>query len=169
MMQKEYYQHDPKNVLLERWKLRAVVQRVSNGRVKTDSRLISEIAQGLVVLLGIGEEDSSEDAEYIAVKIANLRIFSDTEEKLNLSVRDINGEVLVVSQFTLMGDCRKGRRPSFAKAADPEEAIKLYKLVIEKLRKGGLSVKEGQFQEKMTVKIINDGPVTILLDSKRVF
>jgi len=149
--------------------LRAVVQRVNGGRVKTDNRLLSEIAQGLVVLLGIGEEDSNEDAEYIAEKITNLRIFSDAEEKLNLSVKDIGGEVLVVSQFTLMGDCRKGRRPSFAKAADPEEAMRLYKLVIEELRKGAVPVKEGKFQAKMTVEIINDGPVTILLDSKRIF
>lgn len=149
--------------------MRAVVQRVNGGGVKTNNKLLSEIAQGLVVLLGIGEEDSNEDAEYIAEKITNLRIFSDAEEKLNLSVKDIGGEVLVVSQFTLMGDCRKGRRPSFAKAADPEEAMRLYKLVIEELRKGAVPVKEGKFQAKMTVEIINDGPVTILLDSKRIF
>jgi len=149
--------------------LRAVVQRVNGGGVKTNNKLLSEIAQGLVVLLGIGEEDSNEDAEYIAEKITNLRIFSDAEEKLNLSVKDIGGEVLVVSQFTLMGDCRKGRRPSFAKAADPGEAMRLYKLVIKELRKAALPVKEGKFQAKMTVEIINDGPVTILLDSKRIF
>jgi len=149
--------------------LRAVVQRVKSGSVKTDNKLFSEITRGLVVLLGIGEGDNSEDAVYIAEKLANLRIFSDAEEKLNLSLKDINGEVLVVSQFTLMGDCRKGRRPSFAKAADPGGAKELYKLVIEKLRQSGLSVKEGQFQAKMTVEIINDGPVTILLDSKRTF
>lgn len=149
--------------------MRAVVQRVNGGGVKTNNKLLSEIAQGLVVLLGIGEEDSNEDAEYIAEKITNLRIFSDAEEKLNLSVKDIGGEVLVVSQFTLMGDCRKGRRPSFAKAADPGEAMRLYKLVIKELRKAALPVKEGKFQAKMTVEIINDGPVTILLDSKRIF
>jgi D-tyrosyl-tRNA(Tyr) deacylase len=149
--------------------LRAVIQRVSSGKVSVENKLLAEIKQGLVVLLGISQDDEEKDVDYIAEKIANLRIFSDKEGKPNLSITDIGGEVLVVSQFTLLGDCRKGRRPSFAKAAQPNKAFQLYMNVIDKLRKIGLSVKEGQFQAIMALEIVNDGPVTILLDSYRKF
>jgi len=149
--------------------LRAVIQRVSAGKVLVENKVLAEIKQGVVVLLGVSQDDEEKDVNYIAEKIANLRIFGDEEGKLNRSVKDIDGEVLVVSQFTLLGDCRKGRRPSFAKAAQPQKALQLYTGVIENLRAAGLAVKEGKFQALMSVEITNDGPVTILLDSFRQF
>ena len=149
--------------------MKAVVQRVSQGKVSVDGKVLASIGQGLVVLLGAARGDGASDVNYIVDKILNLRIFPDVDGKLNLSVKDIDGEILVVSQFTLLGDCRKGRRPSFTEAAPPNEAMTLYKSVIEKLTKEGISVGEGKFQAMMQVKIVNDGPVTILLDSKKKF
>ncbi|GAW32590.1 D-aminoacyl-tRNA deacylase [Carboxydocella sp. JDF658] len=149
--------------------MRAVVQRARYGRVTVAGQVIGEIGPGLVVLLGVGQDDGEEDARYLAEKIAHLRIFPDQEGKLNLSVKDSGGEVLLVSQFTLYGDCRKGRRPSFTEAAPPEQALALYERVRVLLEEQGLSVVTGQFQAEMLVELANDGPVTMLLDSKRIF
>ena len=149
--------------------MRAVIQRVSDARVLVDGRVISSISRGLLVLLGVAEDDSEADARYLADKTANLRIFEDDEGKMNLSVSDTNGEVLVVSQFTLYGDCRKGRRPSFAAAARPPKAEALYEAYVSTLMDVGLQTKTGVFQADMDVKLTNDGPVTILLDSRKTF
>lgn len=149
--------------------MRAVVQRVSQAWVRTKERELGSISQGLVVLIGIGIDDTPDDALYLAEKIVNLRIFSDQEGKFNYSVKELQGEVLVVSQFTLFGDCRKGRRPSFPTAASPQVALSLYEEFLEVLSKGGLRIVTGEFQALMEVGIVNDGPVTILLDSKRKF
>jgi D-aminoacyl-tRNA deacylase len=149
--------------------LRAVVQRVSSASVSVDGAVISSISKGLLVLLGVAGDDSEADAQYLADKSANLRIFSDDEGKMNLSVSDIRGEVLVVSQFTLYGDCRKGRRPSFIAAARPEKAESLYEIYTSALTTMGLECKTGVFQAHMDVELVNDGPVTILLDSKKAF
>lgn len=149
--------------------MRAVVQRVAESDVTVDGRVTGAIQKGLMVLLGVAEDDTEKDAEYIAGKVAGLRIFEDDEGKMNLSVKDAGGEILAVSQFTLMGDVRKGKRPSFTKAARPEEADRLYRAFIELLQQQGLHVEEGVFQADMLVRIHNDGPVTILLDSKKTF
>lgn len=149
--------------------MRAVVQRVTKARVVVDGEEVGSIGQGLAVLLGVGEEDDAEHARYLAEKIANLRIFADDAGKMNRSVLEVGGEVLVVSQFTLYGDCRKGRRPNFTQAAGPEKAYSLYQLVIEYLRGYSLKVATGRFAAEMLVEIHNHGPVTILLDSSRVF
>lgn len=149
--------------------MRTVVQRVKKGRVWIKNKVLAEIGQGLVVLLGISREDTQSDVAYMVDKIANLRIFEDNEGKLNLSVKQIGGEILVVSQFTLHGNCRKGRRPGYVDAAPADKAIDLYKQVISGLRGEGLMVKEGKFQEIMTVEIVNYGPVTLLIDSKKTF
>jgi D-tyrosyl-tRNA(Tyr) deacylase len=149
--------------------VRAVVQRVSRGAVTVAGETIGEINQGLVVLLGVGQGDTVNDAKYLADKISNLRIFEDEQEKLNLSVRDIGGEVLAVSQFTLYGDCRKGRRPGFSSAAHPDTAKELYLYFVRQLQQLGLKVATGQFQAHMVVDIVNDGPVTMLLDSNKEF
>ena len=149
--------------------MRAVIQRVKNARVEVSGRITGEIGKGLLIFLGVGDEDSEKDCEYLADKIANLRIFPDENDLMNLSSLDIGGDMLVVSQFTLWGDCRKGRRPSFAKAARPERAKELYEFFIGALKKTGLKIATGEFQEMMDVHLINDGPVTILLDSSRVF
>lgn len=149
--------------------MRAVVQRVAESDVTVDGRVTGAIQKGLMVLLGVAEDDTEKDAEYIAGKVAGLRIFEDDEGKMNLSVKDAGGEILAVSQFTLMGDARKGKRPSFTKAARPEEADRLYRAFIELLQQQGLHVEEGVFQADMLVRIHNDGPVTILLDSKKTF
>lgn len=149
--------------------MRAVVQRVSRGAVTVAGETIGEINKGLVVLLGVGQGDTTKDANYLAEKIANLRIFEDDQEKLNLSVLDIEGEVLAVSQFTLYGDCRKGRRPGFSGAAHPDTARELYLHFIQYLEQLGLKVATGQFQAHMVVDIVNDGPVTLLLDSNKEF
>lgn len=156
-------------VILKRGTLRAVIQRVSSSRVSVENEPLAEIKQGLVVLLGVSQDDQEKDVNYIVEKIANIRAFDDGSGKLNLSVKDLNGEVLIISQFTLFGDCRKGRRPSFTKAAEPARALELYKSVIKKLQDIGLSVKEGQFQARMSLEIMNDGPVTLLLDSLKHF
>jgi len=151
--------------------LRAIVQRVSEASVSVKNeaeslREINKIKRGLVVLLGVGRQDSEEDAEYLAEKISNLRIFPDENDRMNLSVLDVRGEVLVISQFTLYGDCRKGRRPDFTSAAPPEMAEDLYEKFIEKVKAKGVEVKSGEFQARMLVDIHNDGPVTILLETK---
>lgn len=149
--------------------MRAVVQRVKQASVEINGELVSDILHGLLILLGVGKEDEEKDAEYMANKIANLRIFEDEERKMNLSVIDVGGQALVVSQFTLYGDCRKGRRPSFVNAAEPQKANRLYQKFISALKDTGLEVKGGVFQAFMDVKLINNGPVTILLDSKKEF
>ncbi len=149
--------------------MRAVVQRVSESRVVVDERICGAIGSGLLVLLGVEDDDLERDVVYLAEKIAHLRIFRDQEDKMNLSVMDINGGVLVISQFTLFGDCRRGRRPSFSKAASPDKADAFYRLFIEKLTSYGLTVREGIFQAMMKVYLCNDGPVTVLLDSKKTF
>ncbi|WP_031515577.1 D-aminoacyl-tRNA deacylase [Desulfofalx alkaliphila] len=149
--------------------MRAVVQRVSSGSVTVAGNTVGAINKGLVVLLGVGQQDTLEDAKYLAEKICGLRIFEDKEGKLNLSLMDIAGEVLVVSQFTLFGDCRRGRRPSFSNAAPPETAVKLYQQFVEHLRQMNVKVETGEFQQHMVVNIVNDGPVTLMLDSKKEF
>ena len=149
--------------------MRAVVERVSRAEVRVDGAAVGAIGKGLLVLLGVGQDDSDADASYLADKTAGLRIFQDDEGKMNRSVEDIGGSVLVVSQFTLFGDCRKGRRPSFAAAAPSGEADALYQHYVSLLRERGLTVETGVFQAMMKVDSVNDGPVTILLDSKKVF
>lgn len=149
--------------------MRAVVQRVSHAQVKVEERLISRIGQGLVVLVGVGVGDTEEDVEYLAAKLSGLRVFEDSNGKMNLSLEEVKGQMLLVSQFTLYGDCRKGRRPSFDQSAGAEMAQRLYNLLVESLRRKGIGVAEGKFQERMLVELANDGPVTILLDSKRHF
>jgi D-tyrosyl-tRNA(Tyr) deacylase len=149
--------------------MRAVVQRVKSARVDVGGRTVGEIGKGLLVFLGVGQEDSEKDSEYLANKVAHLRIFSDEKGLMNLSVMESGGAVLVVSQFTLWADCIKGRRPSFTRAASPEEAKDLYEHFIRSLRSIGLRVESGVFQETMEVHLTNDGPVTILLDSQKTF
>lgn len=149
--------------------MRAVVQRTDRSSVTVHNEIIATIGQGLTVLLGVGKEDQEADAKYLAEKIVNLRIFSDDEGKMNLSLLDINGELLVISQFTLYADCRKGRRPGFDNAAPPERARELYSKFIDCCKEIGVKVYCGQFQAEMIVELTNHGPVTMLLDSKRVF
>lgn len=149
--------------------MRAVVQRVTAGSVKIKQEIVGEIKEGLVVLLGVGTEDSEADAKYLAEKIANLRIFEDSEGKMNLSLRDIGGSILAVSQFTLYGDCRQGRRPSFTAAAPAESAKRLYECFVQELSKLDVNVATGVFQEHMVVNISNNGPVTMLLDTEKKF
>jgi len=149
--------------------MRAVVQRVKKSSVTVDDKITGKIGQGLMVLIGVEDGDSEKDADYIADKVCGLRIFEDEQGKMNLSVEDIGGEVLAVSQFTLLADARKGRRPSFTKAAAPDEANALYRKVIDKIESRNINVEEGVFQAEMMVEIYNDGPVTILLDSNKMF
>lgn len=149
--------------------MRAVIQRVTTASVTVEDEIIAQISKGFLVLLGVGEDDSQQDMDYIVDKISNLRVFEDEEGKMNLSVKEIKGELLVVSQFTLYGDCRRGRRPSFSSAAHPTIANDFYLKVCEKLREQGISVKTGQFAADMAVALVNDGPVTIILDSKKDF
>lgn len=149
--------------------MRAVIQRVTDARVTVEGDVTGAIEQGLVVLLGVGKEDNSKDVAYLAEKICNLRIFEDENEKMNLSLRDIGGSLLVVSQFTLYGDVRKGRRPGFEGAASPDRANALYEEFVEACQALGIKVATGKFQTHMQVTLVNDGPVTILLDSKKLF
>ena len=130
---------------------------------------MGKIERGFLVFLGVGKEDCEEDADYLAAKIPQLRVFEDDEGKLNLSLLDIGGEILVVSQFTLFGDCRKGRRPSFTEAAEPQLADELYHHFVAKLKENRITVATGEFQARMAVELVNDGPVTLLLDSKKLF
>ena len=149
--------------------MRAVVQRVSSSKVTVDDRITGEISKGLLVLLGVTHEDTSKDVDYMIDKILNLRIFEDENEKMNLSLKDVNGELLVVSQFTLYGDCRKGKRPSFSNAAKPDLATTLYEEFIEKAKVKEVVVGTGEFGAHMMVDLTNDGPVTILLESNKSF
>ena len=149
--------------------MRAVLQRVSRARVTVDARTTGEIGPGLLALVGVEHGDGSPDVAYIAGKIRDVRVFEDDQQKMNCSVADANGRVLVVSQFTLCGDVRKGRRPSFDAAAPPEIARALYEALVSALRASGLTVETGEFRAMMQVELVNDGPVTILLDSRRRF
>jgi D-tyrosyl-tRNA(Tyr) deacylase len=149
--------------------VRAVVQRVSEASVRVDGAEVAAIRRGLAVLLGVGKGDAEADAEYLADKILNLRVFTDEAGQMNRSVSDVRGALLVVSQFTLLGDARRGRRPSYAEAAGPEQANRLYELFVARLRPSGLPVATGIFKAMMDLALVNDGPVTILLDSRRAF
>jgi D-tyrosyl-tRNA(Tyr) deacylase len=149
--------------------MRAVVQRVSRAKVTVGDEVAGEIGTGLLVLLGVGEKDAQADADYCAQKICGLRIFEDADGKMNLSVGDVGGSILAVSQFTLYGDVRRGKRPSFDSAAKPDQARKLYEYFVERVRAAGLRCATGRFQEMMQLELVNDGPVTILLDSVRQF
>jgi D-tyrosyl-tRNA(Tyr) deacylase len=149
--------------------MRAVVQRVSRAKVTVAGQITGEIGLGLLVLLGVGHEDSESNANYLAEKIVGLRIFEDDGGKMNRSVIDVGGAVLVVSQFTLYGDVRKGKRPSFDDAAPPQTARELYEHFVQKIRAAGLRCETGRFQEMMCVELVNEGPVTILLDSAKGF
>jgi len=149
--------------------MRAVVQRVSRAKVTVNNLPAGEIGIGILVLLGVGHADSEADAMYLAEKIAGLRIFEDEDSKMNRSVQDVGGSVLTVSQFTLYGDVRRGKRPSFDAAAPPEQARRLYEFFVERIRAAGLRCETGRFQEMMQVELVNDGPVTILLDSTKAF
>ncbi len=149
--------------------MRAVVQRVTSSAVTVDGRTVGEIGRGLMILVGVEQGDGPEDVRYLAEKCAQLRIFEDADGKMNLSVADVGGEVLVVSQFTLLADCRKGRRPGFSRAALPDVADELYRQFVERLRKQNLNVATGIFQAEMQVHLVNDGPVTLLLDSRKGF
>jgi D-tyrosyl-tRNA(Tyr) deacylase len=149
--------------------MRAVIQRVLEARVTVGSERVGEIGPGLLTYLGVGKEDDHGDVDWMAEKIASLRIFQDQAEKMSLSVVDTKGSVLVVSQFTLFGDVRKGRRPSFDGAAPPERAQELYQRVCERLQSAGLTVATGKFRAKMAVQALVDGPVTILVDSRKLF
>ena len=149
--------------------MRAVLQRVIRASVTVEGQIIGEIGQGLVVLLGVEQEDTEADAHQLADKTIQLRIFDDSDGKMNLALPNVRGSVLVVSQFTLLGDCRKGRRPSFIQAAQPEIAEKLYETYVAAIGVQGIPVATGKFRAMMQVELINDGPVTILLDSRKKF
>lgn len=149
--------------------MRGVVQRVKRAKVTVDDKTIGQIDHGIMLLLGVEEDDEEKDLEYMCDKVANLRIFEDEEGKMNKSVLDVCGSLLVVSQFTLLGDARKGRRPSFIQAARPEKAVPMYEIFIHNMIKSGLKTQTGEFGADMQVELVNDGPVTILLDSKKNF
>jgi len=149
--------------------MRAVVQRVTRAKVSVGKDIVGEIGRGVLVLLGVSVRDSDKDAVYLAEKVLNLRIFEDAEDKMNLSLLDIKGQLLVVSQFTLYGDATRGRRPSFIDAAPPERANRLYETFVSEARKQVTKVATGRFQAMMDVELVNDGPVTILLDSEKIF
>ena len=147
--------------------MRAVVQRVRSARVAVDKKIIGKIHQGMLVFLGVGKDDTREDAEYLAKRIVELRMFADAQGKMNLSLADIHGGILVVSQFTLYGDCVKGRRPSFDRAADPAKGEELYDYFVTRLRQYDCPVETGQFRAMMDVSLVNDGPVTFILESRQ--
>jgi D-tyrosyl-tRNA(Tyr) deacylase len=149
--------------------MRAVVQRVAEANVRIGEQEVGRIGRGILVFLGVGPDDGLEDVRYLAEKVAHLRIFPDEQDKMNLSVLDVGGGILVISQFTLLGDCRKGRRPSYAGAAEPELARSLYETFVKELGHYSLRIETGRFQEMMQVSLLNDGPVTLLLDSKKLF
>ena len=146
--------------------MRAVIQRVKQSSVKTNNEIVGQIGQGLLVLLGVAKGDSVADADYLANKIINLRIFEDEDGKMNRSLLETGGELLAVSQFTLLADCRKGRRPSFIAAAEPEKAIELYEKFVDGVRQKGVGVQTGRFRAMMEVALINDGPVTVIIESR---
>ena len=149
--------------------MRAVVQRVSKAEVTIDREVVGSIGKGLVVLLAVGSGDGPDDLAFMTRKLVGLRIFNDSDGKLNLSVADVRAEILLISQFTLYGDCRKGNRPSFTRAAPPAEADETYQKLAEELRARGLRVATGRFQAMMSVSLVNEGPVTLLIDSKKEF
>ncbi|MCY7348944.1 MAG: D-tyrosyl-tRNA(Tyr) deacylase [Pyrinomonadaceae bacterium] len=149
--------------------MRAVIQRVSRAKVSVEDEIVGEIGRGILVLLGVADGDAETDAAYLLEKTINLRVFEDANDKMNFSLLDIKGDLLVVSQFTLFGDARQGRRPSFSKAAAPEQANRLYKFFVVEARKQIAKVETGKFQAMMDVELVNDGPVTILLDSEKLF
>ena len=149
--------------------MRAVVQRVSEAAVRVGGESVGTAGRGLLVLLGVGQGDAEADADYLADKVLNLRIFPDEAGQMNLSVLDVRGDILAVSQFTLYGDCRRGRRPGYSDAAAPEEAQRLYERVVASLRASGLRVEQGVFRAMMDVSLVNWGPVTLLLDSRKQF
>lgn len=149
--------------------MRAVVQRVSRAKVTVNGQVAGEIGPGLLALLGVGQNDTEADADYLAEKIAGLRVFEDAEGKMNRAVGESGGAVLAISQFTLYGDVRRGKRPSFDAAARPEQGRRLYEHFVEKIRATGLRCETGRFQEMMQVELVNEGPVTILLDSQKTF
>jgi D-tyrosyl-tRNA(Tyr) deacylase len=149
--------------------MRVVIQRVKEARVEVEGGIVGKIGDGVLLLLGVGKDDTEEDVEYLSEKVLGLRIFEDDTGKMNLSIEDVKGEILVVSQFTLYGDCRRGRRPSFDKAARPDMAEKLYSLFVSELGKSGIKIEMGKFRAIMDVHIINTGPVTILLDTRKIF
>ena len=151
------------------WRMRTVVQRVSRAQVRVGEEIVGRIGPGLLVLLGVSTVDTRADADYLARKVLGLRIFEDDEGKMNLSLADTHGAVLAVSQFTLYGDVRRGKRPSFDEAAPPDLARELYEYFVEKIRQGGTICETGRFQAMMQVELVNDGPVTLLLDSSRIF
>jgi len=147
--------------------MKAVIQRVKSAQVYVDGRLSGKIGNGLLVFVGVGKGDDENDVSYLGSKLPDLRIFEDTSGKFNLSLKELNGEMLIVSQFTLYGDCKKGRRPSFTEAEEPTAAKTLYERLINRLREQGIPVQTGEFQAKMEVHLVNDGPVTLLLDSRK--
>ena len=149
--------------------MRAVVQRVSRASVTVAGEVVGRISKGFLVLLGIEERDGQDDVIYMAQKVAGLRVFEDSDGKMNLALAEVGGAMLVVSQFTLLGDCRKGRRPSFIQAARPEVADELYRAFVAEIRGQGIEVQTGQFQTHMDVELVNDGPVTLLIDSRKQF
>ena len=149
--------------------MRAVLQRVTRASVTVDGQIVGQIERGLVVLLGVEQDDSDADAQQLADKTIQLRIFDDAEGKMNLSLADVGGSMLVVSQFTLLGDCRKGRRPSFIQAAAPELAERLYEAFVAAVGVQGIPVATGKFRAMMLVELVNDGPVTMILDSRKRF
>ena len=149
--------------------MRAVVQRVKRAEVRVNGRVVGAVGEGMVVLLGVGKEDTQEAAAALADKIVNLRIYDDQQGRMNRSILEIQGGLLCVSQFTLYGDCRKGRRPSYDRAARPDMACRLYEAFVESVRARGITVQTGQFQALMEVELVNDGPVTLVLDSERPF
>ncbi len=148
--------------------MRAIIQKVSKASVVVENEKVSEIGPGFMVLLGVKDTDDKDDLAYIKKKISNLRIFEDDDEKMNLSLKDVGGEILMVSQFTLYGDARKGNRPSFTQSAKADKAKEYYEILIDELKEEGFNVKTGIFQTHMQVSLVNDGPVTIILDSERI-
>ena len=145
--------------------MKAVVQRVKKSQVKVENTIVSNIGNGLLVLLGVQEDDTQKDADFLVEKIINLRIFEDDSGKMNISLKDVKGELLVVSQFTLLGNCRKGRRPSFIEAAEPETANRLYSYFVKKIRQKGIKTATGRFRAMMEVSLVNDGPVTLIIEN----